>query len=145
MVRFRCGHVSAATVKVIGVVNDAPEVWQKGPVKRDGTLREPFASAVGTIFVAAPNEPQVSLESLTAATVSPVGRAVLNRLIQAAPLSKEQGAKTAVDLAALLSPLPTDAPATQTGPGSSSFSKPLMLGTLAAIGLGAWAVTRRHT
>lgn len=145
IVRFKCGHVSAATVKVIGVVNDAPEVWQRGPVKRDGTLREPFASAVGTIFVAAPNEPQVSLESLTAAMVSPVGRAVLTCMIQAAPLSKEQGAKKAVDLAALLSPLPTDAPATQTGPGSSSFSKPLMLGTLAAIGLGAWAVTRRHT
>jgi len=147
IVRFKCGHVSAATVKVIGVVNDAPEVWQRGPVQRDGTLRSPFQGAVGTVFVAGVNEPGVSIQSLTGAMVSPVGAAIKRSLTQDTPFTKQQGVKVVADLRNLLSAMPTDAPATATGFGSSSFSKPLMLGTLAAIGVGvgAWALTRRHT
>lgn len=147
MVRFKSGHVSVAAVKVIGIVNDAPEVWQRGPVKRDGTLRSPFAGAVGTVFMGGTNDPGSSIESLTAATVSPVGSAIKRLITQDAPFTKAQGVKVAAELAALVSALPSDAPATQTALGASSFSKPLMLGTLAAIGVGvgAWALTRRHT
>lgn len=144
LVRFQCGHVSVAAVKVIGIVNDAPELWQKGPMKRDGSLRDPFDKAVGTVFVGGPNEPGAAVEAMTAAVTSPVGKSILNRLTQRSPYSREQGAKAAIDLAAMMQTLPTSAPNSGNGLVAADATKPLLLGVLAAIGVGAWAVTRRH-
>jgi len=143
-VRFRCGHVSVAAVKVIGIVNDSPELWQKGPMMRDGSLRPPFNTAQGTVFLGA-NENGLAVDAMTAAYVSPVGKQVLAKLQGSTPWTREVGGANALALGRLVSALPSDAPLQQTGFGATSWSKPLMLGLTAAIGLVAWRATRSHT
>lgn len=143
-VRFKCGHVSAAAVKVIGIVNDSPEIWQKGPMMRDGSLRPPFNGAVGTVFLGA-GDNGLATDALTAAYVSPVGKQVLAKLEGSAPWTREVGGANALALGRILSAMPTDAPLQPTGAGATSWSKPLMLGLTAAIGFAAWRATRSHT
>jgi hypothetical protein len=111
---------------------------------RDGSLRPPFNTAQGTVFLGA-NENGLAVDAMTAAYVSPVGKQVLAKLQGSTPWTREVGGANALALGRLVSALPSDAPLQQTGFGATSWSKPLMLGLTAAIGLAAWRATRSHT